>query len=86
MERVIIDGVAEGEFVCERPLDAAWRIASMLDGLGLQVVMHSTMDAATMLEHARTHTALELGIPRNAFPTPKRPAATNNDPVAMPPL
>ncbi len=71
MERVIADGVANGTFVCASPSDAAWRIASMLDGLGLQVVMHSTMDSATMLEHARTHTALELGIARNAFPAPK---------------
>ena len=79
MERVIVEGVADGTFFCAQPGDAAWRIASMLDGLGLQVVMHSTMDSATMLEHARTHTALELGIPRHAFPAPKRRSPTRAD-------
>jgi AcrR family transcriptional regulator len=42
LERTIRDGVAGGVFRCADPAGAAWRILSLLDGLALQVVAHST--------------------------------------------
>ena len=69
LERVIRQGVDEGAFTCEHPKASAWRIAALMDGLGLQVVLHrSTMSRAQMLEHARTLAASELGLERTAFP------------------
>ncbi len=73
LERIIRDGVAEGGFVCAAPKASAWRIAALMDGLGLQVVLHrSTMSRAQMLEHARVIAAFELGLERGAFPAKKR--------------
>jgi AcrR family transcriptional regulator len=70
LERIIRDGVTERQFVCANPKAAAWRIAALMDGLGLQVVLHrSTMSRAQMLEHARTVAAFELGLDRRAFPS-----------------
>lgn len=73
LERIIREGIDEGAFRCEDPHAAAWRIAALMDGLGLQVVLHrSTMSRAQMLEHARTVAAQQLGLARDAFPTPAR--------------
>jgi hypothetical protein len=72
LERIIRDGVTEGQFTCADPNASAWRIAALMDGLGLQVVLHrSTMSGVQMLEHARTIAAVELGLERSAFP-PRR--------------
>jgi AcrR family transcriptional regulator len=68
-ERIIVDGVAEGRFVCDDPGGVAWRLAALLDGLALHVTVHRrSMSRADMLEHARTSVCLELGLPRDAFP------------------
>lgn len=37
---VIADGVASGEFRCDDPHAAAWRITALLDGLAIQVTVH----------------------------------------------
>jgi AcrR family transcriptional regulator len=42
LERTIRAGVGAGLFTCPDPVGAAWRILSLLDGLALQVVAHST--------------------------------------------
>jgi AcrR family transcriptional regulator len=69
LERIIRTGVRDGEFTCSNPRASAWRIAALMDGLGLQVVLHrSTMSRAQMLEHTRTMAAAELGLTRRAFP------------------
>jgi hypothetical protein len=40
----------------------AWRLCALLDGLGLQVVLHhGTMTRAQMHEHVHQAAALELG-------------------------
>jgi hypothetical protein len=49
-------------FSSEDPLAAAWRLCSLLDGLGLQVVLHTgTMSPAQMGAHVRRAAELELG-------------------------
>jgi AcrR family transcriptional regulator len=63
LEQVIKEGVDEGRFTCDDPAASAWRIAALMDGLGLQVVLHrSTMSRPAMLAHARAAAAAELGV------------------------
>jgi AcrR family transcriptional regulator len=60
--QVIAAGVESGAFLSEDPVAAAWRLCSLLDGLGLQVVLHSrTMSRAQMGAHVRRAAELELG-------------------------
>jgi len=69
LEHILRDGVVEQQFSCANPRASAWRIAALMDGLGLQVVLHrSTMSRAQMLEHARVIAAFELGLDRRSFP------------------
>ena len=48
-------------FRCADPVASAWRLCALLDGLGLQVVLHhGTMTRAQMHKHVRHAAALEL--------------------------
>ncbi len=38
--RVITDGTKAGEFRCDDPVGAAWRITALLDGLAIQSTVH----------------------------------------------
>jgi AcrR family transcriptional regulator len=59
---VITDGVEQGVFDCPDPVETAWRLSALLDGLGLQVVLHQgTMTRAQMRNHVRRAATLELG-------------------------
>jgi AcrR family transcriptional regulator len=65
LAEVIADGVADGAFRCEDALASAWRLCALLDGLGLQVVLHhGTMTRAQMHKHVHQAAALELGYER----------------------
>jgi AcrR family transcriptional regulator len=58
---VIGTGVDEGVFRCADPVATAWRLCALLDGLGLQVVLHhATMTRAQMGNHVRAAASLEL--------------------------
>jgi AcrR family transcriptional regulator len=60
--QVIAAGVDSGDFRSDDPLAAAWRLCSLLDGLGLQVVLHTgTMSRTQMGAHVRRAAELELG-------------------------
>jgi AcrR family transcriptional regulator len=73
LESVITAGVDAGSFECPDPRASAWRLASLLDGLGLQVVLHHrTMTRNQMLEHARVAAMRELGLRRSDFPRARR--------------
>jgi AcrR family transcriptional regulator len=68
LQRTIVAGVASGEFRCEDPVGAAWRMVSMLDGLALQVVAHgTTVRRPDVAGWAATAAELELGLARNAL-------------------
>ena len=70
LERVIRDGVTAKVFRTADPAGSAWRLAALMDGLGLQVVLHKgTMSRARMLEHTRSVAAAELGLRRDDFPS-----------------
>jgi AcrR family transcriptional regulator len=59
---VIDAGIASGAFRADDPVAAAWRLCALLDGLGLQVVLHhGTMTRAQMHKHVHRAAALELG-------------------------
>jgi AcrR family transcriptional regulator len=73
LQGVLEAGVDAGVFTCPDPTASAWRLSSLLDGLGLQVVVHrQTMRRSQMLEHARTAAAAEVGLDRDDFPTAGR--------------
>jgi AcrR family transcriptional regulator len=60
---IVADGVARGVFVSADATASAWRICAMLDGLGLQVVLHArTMTRAQMRAHVRHAAGIELGV------------------------
>jgi AcrR family transcriptional regulator len=61
LAEIIADGVAAGVFRCADPVASAWRLGALLDGLGLQVVLHqATMTRAQMHKHVRRAASLEL--------------------------
>ncbi|WMX43884.1 TetR/AcrR family transcriptional regulator [Streptomyces roseicoloratus] len=60
---VVAQGVAAGEFVCDRPEDAAWRLTALLDGLAVQTTSYGgPLDLPTMLEWVDAALDRELGI------------------------
>jgi AcrR family transcriptional regulator len=62
MADVIAGGVGTGAFRCDDPVASAWRLCALLDGLGLQVVLHhGTMTRVQMHKHVHQAAALELG-------------------------
>jgi AcrR family transcriptional regulator len=68
LEGIIRDGVASGEFTCADPHASAWRLAALLDGLGLQVTVHDgLLSRGELLEWVRTAARTELGLPAEAF-------------------
>jgi AcrR family transcriptional regulator len=68
VEQAIRRGVAGGEFRCDDPEGAAWRILSIIDGLALQVVAHRTIvDRGHMLAWAATAAERELGLPEGSL-------------------
>jgi AcrR family transcriptional regulator/ketosteroid isomerase-like protein len=68
LERVITDGVAEGEFVCADPRAAAMRLTALVDGLAIQFAAHDGMlDRGQLIDHVRTVAAAEVGVPVVSF-------------------
>ncbi|MEV5969436.1 TetR family transcriptional regulator C-terminal domain-containing protein [Streptomyces sp. NPDC051921] len=61
--QVVAEGVAAGEFVCEHPSDAAWRLTALLDGLAVQTTSYQgAFSRRTMLEWVDDALVRELGI------------------------
>jgi len=61
--RIIEEGVAEGVFRCPDPAAASFRLASLMDGLALQVALRDPdLPAKRMVELWRGAAALELGL------------------------
>ncbi|WSQ69030.1 TetR family transcriptional regulator [Streptomyces sp. NBC_01216] len=60
---VIAEGRAAGEFVCEDPAAAAWRLTAFLDGLAVQMTSYTgSLSRAAMLEWADDALSRELGL------------------------
>lgn len=77
LEQIVREGVASGEFRCADPHATAWRLAALLDGLGLQVtVHHGLLTRDELLAWVREAAARELDLSPAAFAgaaTPLRP-------------
>lgn len=59
----IESGVTTGEFRCEDPGAAAWRITAMLDGLAIQTVAHrGVVTRRQMRQWVLGHAAHEVGV------------------------
>jgi AcrR family transcriptional regulator len=70
------EGTLSGEFDCPDPAATAWRLAALLDGLGLRITLQrGSMSRRQMIEHARLAAALELGIDVGAFTAPTADSA-----------
>jgi AcrR family transcriptional regulator len=68
LEAIISEGVASGEFRCDDPLSAAWRLCALLDGLGVQVTVHEDVfSREQMIEWVQRAAAAELDFPVEAF-------------------
>jgi AcrR family transcriptional regulator len=77
LERAIRAGVIDGQFRCNDPHGAAWRILSLVDGLALQVVAHqTTIGRADMLTWAASATERELQLPAGSLAIATAPGAT----------
>jgi len=60
---LIAEGVAAGEFCCDDPHAAAWRLGSLLDGLAIQVVVHRGLITQTQMRRwGREAAAREVGV------------------------
>ena len=71
LEGILVDGVEAGEFACIDTNAAAWRLAALLDGLGVQVTVHEgVVDAAQLLHWVRAAAIAELQLPADAFERP----------------
>lgn len=76
LEHLIDEGVEAGEFSCDDPHGAAWRLAALLDGLGLQVTVHDgLLSRDELLSWVRRAAAAELGLPADAFTRSLAPGA-----------
>lgn len=65
LAEVIAQGAASGEFRCEDPAAAAWRLTAFLDGLAVQMTSYEgTLSRAAMLEWTDDALARELGVDR----------------------
>ncbi len=68
VEAVITDGVAAGEFRCDDPRSAAWRITALLDGLAVQVTVHPRILTRRQLDTwVRQQAERELGLSDGAL-------------------
>jgi hypothetical protein len=63
--RIIEQGIDEGAFTCPDPAAASFRLASLMDGLALQVALRDPdLPATRMIALWRESAALELSIKR----------------------
>ena len=67
LESVIHDGVAAGRFECADPHGSARRISALLDGLGLDVILHGGPPHQRLLQDARIAATAEVGLERDAL-------------------
>jgi AcrR family transcriptional regulator len=62
LETVIVSGVAEGVFSCPDPAGSARRVAALLDGLAVQVLVHRQLSRTQMARWVQDAAAAEVGV------------------------
>lgn len=68
LQEIVEAGVASGRFRCADPEATAWRLAALLDGLGVQMTVHEDLIShEQLLALVRTAACAELGLPVGSF-------------------
>ncbi|MFI1864078.1 TetR/AcrR family transcriptional regulator [Streptomyces jumonjinensis] len=68
LTEVIAEGAANGEFSCDDPASAAWRLTAFLDGLAVQMTSYAgSLSRTAMLAWTDEALARELGLDREAL-------------------
>ncbi|NWF24892.1 TetR family transcriptional regulator [Streptomyces sp. PKU-EA00015] len=68
LAEVIAEGAEAGEFPCEDPAAAAWRLTAFLDGLAVQMTSYAgSLTRAAMLQWTDEALARELGVDRESL-------------------
>ncbi|QGZ51905.1 MULTISPECIES: TetR/AcrR family transcriptional regulator [Streptomyces] len=81
LAQVIAEGTKAGEFPCEDPAAAAWRLTAFLDGLAVQMTSYAgSLSRAAMLEWADAALVRELGLPPEEAPASAAPRPGPIDP------
>lgn len=63
LSEVITTGVKDGDFICDDPTGAAWRLTALVDGLAVQVTVHQRVITRRQLaDWVRVAAARELGL------------------------
>ncbi|MGA5096443.1 TetR/AcrR family transcriptional regulator [Streptomyces lavendulocolor] len=87
LTEVIAQGAAAGEFRCEDPAAAAWRLTAFLDGLAVQMTAYAApFTRAAMLAWADEALAREIGAPDtpHASAAPHSPEAPDGRSASAP--
>jgi len=68
VERVLVEGVDNGEFTCADPAGTAIRLTALVDGLAIQFAAHDRIiDRSQLLSYVRAFAAHEVGVGLEAF-------------------
>ena len=68
LQEIVLAGVASGRFRCPDAEATAWRLAALLDGLGVQMTVHEDLIShEQLLALVRSAACGELGLPADAF-------------------
>jgi AcrR family transcriptional regulator len=68
LQEIVERGIATGCFRCADPEATAWRLAALLDGLGVQMTVHEDLIShEQLLALVRSAACGELGLPAGAF-------------------
>jgi AcrR family transcriptional regulator len=67
LESVLHDGVTAGVFACPDPAGTARRLSALLDGLGLDVILHGGPSRKRLQADARIAAAAEVGLSPTDF-------------------
>ena len=75
LQEIIETGATDGLFRCVDPEATAWRLAALLDGLGVQMTVHEDLIShEQLLALVRTAACGELGLAPGSFAARTRPA------------
>jgi AcrR family transcriptional regulator len=68
LTEVIRAGAADGSFVCDDPVGAAWRINAIIDGLAVQITVHEkVVSRRQVADWTRLAAAREVGLDPSAL-------------------
>jgi AcrR family transcriptional regulator len=64
---IVREGRADGSFRCGQPVDVAWTILSLLDGLAIQLAVSGAVTPARARRLVGRHVEDQLGLPAGAL-------------------